>query len=129
MTETEINKSAPASGSLLPRLIKNALKLILVVILLYFISKQVAHHWNAIIDYDWTINPWLLALSVVSHAVTFVLFSKVWCFIISGFGYRVKVRHGFKLAYISNLGRYLPGKFWTIFGMAYLARRLGIKEE
>jgi uncharacterized membrane protein YbhN (UPF0104 family) len=114
---------------LVPRYIKNLLKLVLVAVVLYFVSKQISRHWGEIVNYDWNISPWMLGLSIITHIVTFVMFSLVWCQIISGFGYNVSVKHGFKLSYISNLGRYLPGKFWTIFAMAYLARRLDIKEE
>jgi len=128
---TDINKqdeSKPARPTM-SRAIKNIIKLVLAAVLLYFVVRQISRNWGEIVDYDWSVNPWLLALSVISHVVTFIMFSRVWCFIISGFGYDIKLKYGFKLAYISNLGRYLPGKFWTIFGIAYLAKKLGIKEE
>ncbi len=95
----------------------------------YFISKEIVRNWNEIVSFEWSINIGMLFASIIFHILTFVLFSKVWCFMISGFNYRIPLKYGFKLAYIGNLGRYLPGKVWAIFGMAYLAKRLDIKEE
>lgn len=129
MADNKPENSHSKARPRVPRHIKNLIKLILVAVILYYVSIQIGRHWSEIVNYDWHIDPWLLGLSVIAHVITFVMFSMVWCLIISGFGHRVSLRHGFKLSYISNLGRYLPGKFWTIFAMAYLARRLDIKEE
>lgn len=109
--------------------LKNIIKFTLVILLLYFIGKKISEHWVEIVAYEWNIDYPMLLLSVLLHAITFMAFSKVWCYLISGFGYTVPLKYGFKLAYIGTLGRYLPGKVWSIFGMAYLAKKIGIKEE
>jgi len=44
------------------------------------------------------------------------------------YGHRVSLKHAFKIAYLLNLGRYIPGKIWPVFGMAYLAKKIGIEE-
>ncbi len=132
--ETTMTESSTLANKLkaigrIPKSVKSLIKFTLLAIVLFVVFKQIGRNWHEIIHYDWSINVWLLMLSIMAQALTFLMFSNVWCMIISGFGYDVSLKHGFKLAYISNLGRYLPGKFWTIFGMAYLARRLDIKEE
>ncbi|MFQ5500116.1 MAG: YbhN family protein [Candidatus Zixiibacteriota bacterium] len=110
-------------------LIVKSVKVILVLIVVYFVGRQLSGNWDAVRLHDWTINWWLLALSIISHLVTFVLFSQVWRFLISGMGQNVPLRYAFKLAYMVNLGRYIPGKVWHVIGMAYLARQIRIKEE
>lgn len=105
------------------------LKLILVAIIFYFVYRQFSKHWSEVVNYEWTINYGLLLLSVILHLVTFILFSKVWCFLIEAFGFKVKLRHAFKIGYITNLGRYIPGKVWPVLGMSYLARQINISEE
>jgi uncharacterized membrane protein YbhN (UPF0104 family) len=124
MTPEDNNRS-----SVLAPFVKNVLKVVLVLTVLYFVWRQLALNWDEVAQYDWVINYSLLLLSVLLHLVTFVLFSSVWCFLISGFGYRVSLRHGFMVQYITNLGRYVPGKIWPVFGMLYLAKRIGVKEE
>ena len=113
----------------LKKYLKTVIKFILIAVILYFIYQKIKSNWDEIICYEWSINVWYLILSIISHIITFIIFSKVWCYIISGFNYQVPLIYGFKLAYIGSLGRYLPGKVWTIFGMAYLAKKIGIKEE
>lgn len=107
----------------------NILKLVLIAIVLYFVYGQFSKHWQEVVAYDWSVNFGLLILSLVVHLIAFTMFSRTWCLIIGTLGYKVKLRHAFKIAYIADLGRYIPGKIWPLFGMAYLARQLGIQEE
>jgi uncharacterized membrane protein YbhN (UPF0104 family) len=107
----------------------SAIRIILILVILYFVYVQLSKNWQEAVNYSWQINIPILILSLVLHLITFVFFSYVWSFIIGAFGYRVKLRHAFKISYIANLGRYIPGKIWPVFGMAYLARQLKINEE
>ena len=97
--------------------------------MVYFAGKKLIDNWHEVVDYQWSINPLLLVASIVAHIITFALMSWVWCFLITGFGYRVSLAHAFKISYIANLGRYIPGKIWPVFGMVYLARKIKINEE
>jgi hypothetical protein len=49
--------------------------------------------------------------------------------LISGFGHRLSVPAAFRIFYLSNLGRYIPGKIWQLFGILYLAKKKGISAE
>lgn len=111
--------------SLLIKFAKIAFVLLAIGLALY----QLAIHWSAVSDFHWRFDPVWLALSIAGHLATFWLFSLVWCQLIAGFGYTVPVKYGFKIGYITNLGRYLPGRIWPVFGMAYFAKRLGIREQ
>jgi uncharacterized membrane protein YbhN (UPF0104 family) len=66
---------------------------------------------------------------VVLHLVTFAIFAKTWCILMTAFGHHVSLRNGFKISYIANLGRYIPGKIWPIFGMIYLLKQININKE
>ncbi len=120
------SSSADQKGS---RPLIQILKYILIIVVVYFAGKKLVDNWNEVITYDWVLNPYLLVLAVLTHILTFVLLAQVWCFLISGFGYRVSLPTAFKISYIANLGRYIPGKIWQVFGMVYLAKRAGINEE
>lgn len=111
------------------KLLFTLIKIVLVVVVLYFVYRQLAKNIDEVKDYEWQINWLFLTLSIITHLVTFLLFSKVWCWIIDAFGYRVRLADAFKISYISNLGRYVPGKIWPVMGMTYLAKKLGIGEE
>jgi len=106
-----------------------ATKFVLAAIVIYFAGRQLTNNWTAVSGYDWTINPLLLILSVVLHLITFAMFSKTWCLLMSAFGFNVPLKHGFKISYIANLGRYIPGKIWPVFGMIYLLKKIDINKE
>lgn len=115
----------PATKKILAFAVKAALTLVVI----YFVAAQLIDNWQAIVEYQWHLNIPLLLLSLVLHIVTFALFAWVWCRLMVGFGHQVPLRHGFKVAYIANLGRYIPGRIWPIFGMLYVANQIKIPKE
>ncbi|MDF1544422.1 MAG: lysylphosphatidylglycerol synthase transmembrane domain-containing protein [bacterium] len=108
---------------------KNLIKSLFVLALLYFVGRQVYLNWDELVSYEWTFDIWWFTLSAVAHLMTLVLFSRVWCLLIDGFGYQVPLKYGFKISYITNLGRYIPGKIWPVFGMVHYAKQVGVREE
>ncbi len=104
-------------------------KILLTSLVVYFVGKQLIDNWSAVVTYRWKISYPLLAASFAMHLVTFALFAEVWCILMRGFGYQIPFRHGFKVAYIANLGRYIPGRIWPLFGMIYLAKKINITQE
>jgi len=99
------------------------------LVVVYFAGRQLVNNWSEVRQYDWSFNPWLIILSVAIHLLTFWILSKMWCILIKAFGYDVPHRYGFKISYIANLGRYIPGKVWSVFGMIYLLDKIGINKE
>lgn len=108
--------------------LKITIRTLLLLIVLAFVYLQFRKNWDQIVDHEWTLDWTWLLLSFAGHLLTLLLFSRVWCSLILGMGYRVSLRNGFKISYVANLGRYIPGKIWPVFGMLYLARGLGIPE-
>ena len=119
------SKVKPDTSGVLIKIVKY----LILAVVLYFVYQAFASNWDEVSNFDWQINFWLLLLSIIAHLVTFALFSEVWCILMRGFGFTIKLHHSFKISYIANLGRYLPGRIWPVFGMAYLAKQLGIKEQ
>ena len=103
------------------------LKYVLVIVVLYFVYIQLEKNWEDLILKEWKIDFLFLVFSILTHLLTLLLLSYIWCILIKSFGHDIKIRHGFKVAYISNLGRYIPGKIWQVFGMVYVAKKLGLK--
>lgn len=117
------------TGGGISRTLIKVLKYILIIVVVYFAGKKLINNWQEVVQYDWVLNPYFLVLAVVTHLLTFVLLAQVWCFLISGFGYRISLPTAFKISYIANLGRYIPGKVWQVFGMVYLAKKVNIRQE
>ena len=106
-----------------------SLKIVLTLIILYFLGRQVHHHWSEIRDFEWQIHAGYLALSVVAAQIALLLFALSWRKIIGSFGFAVTSAEAFKISYLSNLGRYIPGKIWQVFGILYLTGKKGIPAE
>ncbi len=111
------------------RYIAFVIKLVLTAIIIYFVGRQLVKNWSEIAHYDWEINPLLIVLSIVFHLTTFVFFSGMWCILIRAFGYNVPFKYAFKISYIADLGRYIPGKVWSVFGMVYFLNKINVKKE
>ncbi len=117
------------SRSGLNKYLGNAIKILLTVVVLYFLFFQIEKHWADIKDFNWQLDYLYLVLSIVTGLVTLVLFSLIWRWIIFSLGHQVSPAKSFRIFYISNLGRYIPGKVWQLFGILYLAKKEGIPPE
>ena len=104
-------------------------QVIVIGLIFYYIGRRLIVNWQQVEDFDWHINVYYIAAALVSVIVTFFVFSSVWRLIVLSLNKRVSFRKSFKIAYLANLGRYIPGKIWQMFGMIYLAKKEGVTEE
>lgn len=111
------------------KIIWRILQTVLIGLIFYFLGRQILIHQEQVLSYDWQVNYYYLIGSTLSVIFTFFLMSSVWRFIIASLGKSVSFGKAFKIAYLANLGRYIPGKIWQMFGMIYLAKKEGISEE
>jgi uncharacterized membrane protein YbhN (UPF0104 family) len=106
-----------------------SLQVIVIGLIFYFLGRQLVEHWQQVTEYEWQINVYYLLAALVSVIFTFFVFSSVWRIIVLSLDKDVSYRKSFKIAYLANLGRYIPGKIWQMFGMIYLAKKEGVTEE
>jgi len=104
-------------------------KLALTIAVLYFLGRQVVTRWESVESYNWQLGYWPLLLSIGFALAALFVFSSCWRAIITGFGPRVSYPMSFKISNLSQLGRYIPGKIWQMFGTVYLAKKEGVKPE
>lgn len=110
-------------------ILKRILQVLVIAVIFYFIGRQIYEHWAEVVEYPWQLNFWYIALALILVLITFFIFSSVWRLIIKTLGKPVGLCKAYKIAYLANLGRYIPGKVWQVFGMIYLAKKEGISEE
>jgi uncharacterized membrane protein YbhN (UPF0104 family) len=111
------------------RLLKVLLQLALALLLGYFLLPILIDSIRKFDPSQWRINYWLLIASVLLMQVVLYCQSAIWSLIIRFFDKRLSLNKAFRIAYLAQLGRYLPGKVWQLFGMIYLAGKEGIKKE
>lgn len=104
------------------------LQIAVIAALVVFIGQRIASNWTSINDFEWHLNYGLLALSLGVMLLALFVQSSVLAKIFGAFSRDVSPLKSFKIAYLSQLGRYLPGKVWQVFGMIHLAGKEGLSK-
>ena len=68
---------------------------------------------------------WLLAASALVFA-TYLFLVELWRRILTQFGAVVSLRHASRIWFVSNLGKYVPGKIWQVTTMATMLSSAGV---
>ncbi len=108
---------------------KILIKVVLAVIVIYFAGRHLFSNWSEVTRYDWDFNLYYLILSVLLYQITLIFFAKAWCVILKSFGHDIPLKLGFRISNLANLGWYIPGKFWHVFGMMYMLKKINIEKE
>jgi len=106
--------------------IRSIIGWILAGIILYILFRTVVANWEDLRSWHWQIHRGNLILSILFLAAAYLGSSLGWRTIIAGFGHQVKLREAFRVVYLAQLGRYIPGKIWQVIGMVGLAKEVGI---
>lgn len=91
-------------------------------------ARSLLRNWNELQaqPLDWTIRPlWIVGALIVMLA-SYVLQIEVWRRVVATMGYPLRWVQAARITTVSNLGKYLPGKVWTIAGAAMLAQQEGV---
>ncbi len=118
----------PRSSPARERLI-TFLKILVLGVFIFFLIRQCLVHWQDIREHEWTVRFEYLIPSYAVGFLTFIIMAGVWRQLIAAFGHRVRIRDAFRIFYLADLGRYVPGKVWAFLGVLYLSRQKGIPPE
>jgi uncharacterized membrane protein YbhN (UPF0104 family) len=105
-----------------------ALQAIAVVAVLFFVGLKVSENWteirasSATLHFDWA----LLAASAACVLASYAILIWTWQRTVRAWGERLNFGEGARIWFISNLGRYIPGKVWQIGAMGVMAQRAGV---
>ena len=110
--------------------VKNAFKYLFVIAALGFMVVYIMKNWSALEQYDWQFDIGLFALSMLvlwmGITVGIILFRLIFKLML---GIDIKFLQVFKMNNIANIGRYIPGKLWSVMGIFYFTDRLGISKK
>jgi len=105
---------------------KRILQVLLIVVIFYFLARNLYLNWNKIVQYDWNINYYFLAYSFLLLMVGSFLIALGWNLILRVLGGKLGYKRALKIFFITDLAKYVPGKVWTIVGKVYLCAKEGI---
>jgi len=105
-----------------------ALKVALVAIVAAFIWRSLSRNWDefSAIEFEFHLKPEWILLSVLVVWATYAIQIASWRTILAGWQQRIAYRDAARAWCLANLGRYVPGKLWSIAGLVVLAQRAGV---
>ncbi len=99
------------------------------LVVIAMIARSLAANWDRFravrVSLDFHAG-WLL-LSVAVMAVVSALQIESWRVILAGWGQRLRFAAAARIWFLANLGRYVPGKVWSVAGMVVMARGEGVQ--
>ncbi len=107
-------------------LIKKIISIFIVFFILAYVFKYIYLNWHLVKDIMLHANLTMLFISVVVLALHMILNIKIWQTILKLLGENLDYTRCFRVWAYSQLGRYVPGKVWMIFGRIYLSEKEGL---
>lgn len=106
------------------------LKIGLTLLATYFLFRSLRLSWAQLADLDlsrWRPRPGPFVASVVLLLAVFVYLVALWARLIRVLGGPILgLGDAVAVFFTANLGRYIPGKFWQLAGLVYLAGKRGV---
>ena len=91
------------------------------------IARQLSRHWSEFpAGLTLSIHPSWLLVSTLLVGVTYLVQIESWRRLLAGWGQPLRYRDAARIWFLANLGRYVPGKVWSVAGMVVLAQRVGV---
>jgi hypothetical protein len=97
-----------------------------VVLLLGLLVRMLLRSWREAGVYDWSLHGWWIAASFLLLAIYFPLVAWIWGRIVRDLGGEIRFRSACRVWFLSQLGKYVPGKIWFAMGRVALSRQEGV---
>lgn len=106
--------------------LKYLLKFLVVLVILCFFIRYIYTHWTSLSQYQWRFDYKLLFSSLILVIANYIFLIQIWRRLIFRMGYFLKFKKAFKIFFYSSMGKYVPGKVWSVLGMVYMCEKEGI---
>jgi glycosyltransferase 2 family protein len=105
-----------------------ALQAVLLIATLAWVARALAQRWDALrtaaaattVHWGW------IALASLIVLATYGMLIQSWRMLLAGWGSSLRFSAAIRIWTIANLGRYIPGKVWSIGALGVLAKREGV---
>lgn len=108
---------------------KPILSFLVVLAVFYFLGRQFLNNYGELSQYHWEIRYPLFILSFIFLFGNYVLEAWIWKKLLEVFDIYISISKCFKIISLSQLGKYIPGKFWIYLGQFYLGGKEGISKS
>jgi hypothetical protein len=100
---------------------------LLLALILFYVGRELLHQRDALRATAATLAiRWdLIALASGLVLLTYAALIQSWRMLVEGWGSRLSYPDAIRIWTVANLGRYLPGKIWSVGALAVLAKERG----
>ncbi len=95
-------------------------------IILFFIIRNLRAGLGEVGRYEFGLDGWRVALAFSVFLILFPAYGRLWQYVLGRFGYRVSFLKSMRMWFLSQAGRYVPGKVWFALGRIYMCEREGV---
>jgi glycosyltransferase 2 family protein len=90
--------------------------------------RAIVRNWDEFRSLQVTLDlrPLWIALSVLAVCLSYAVSVEAWRRILAGWGQRLPYGQATRIWLVASLGRYIPGKVWSVAGLMVLAQRAGV---
>ena len=111
------------------RHIRHFIAFLLIACIFYFLGSQLLQNWQELSNYNFKFNFVLLAISFILLFVNSGLSALVWKKTLELMSVSLSFKKSFKITYLSQLAKYLPGKIWAYFWQVHMCESEGIRKS
>ncbi len=107
-------------------LLSRAAAIAIVLLIFGLMLRTLYLNWAEILAYDWNLNYLALVFAFSLMLSAAALYAYLWKVILERLGAPLSYRKSYRIFFLSQLGRYVPGKVWGILGLVYLSHKEGV---
>lgn len=99
------------------------------LLVLALVGRSLVRNWDAFAAarFAFTLRPGWLLVSVALIGVTYLVQVESWRRILRGWNQPLGFGAAARIWFLANLGRYVPGKVWSVAGLVVLAQGEGVR--
>jgi len=99
------------------------------VVVVAFVARALARNWTEFrtLHVTLAVRPLWIVASALLVLLTYVAQIQSWRAVLAGWRQRLSLGAAARTWSLANLGRYVPGKVWSVAGLVVLAERAGVE--
>ncbi len=99
------------------------------LVVVALVARSIGRNWAEFrsLHAEVTIKPLWIAGAALAVCASYVMHIESWRQILHGWGQRIGFGAAARTWSLANLGRYVPGKVWSVAGLVVLAQRAGVQ--
>jgi uncharacterized membrane protein YbhN (UPF0104 family) len=101
---------------------------LIVLVIFGLMGRTMYLGWQEVVAYQWNLDYRALLVAFALMLSSTALYAYLWKSVLERLGGTLNYRKSYRIYYLSQLGRYIPGKIWSVLGLVYLSDREGVSK-